>query len=88
MPLGIAVGTPIQAGFYTAVDNGLADWRGSQYGFYFVIGCIAVAMLLVFTWLPASKPNDDLATELGAEGGEGGDSPMEQEKTTEVRRAT
>ncbi|KAJ9092363.1 hypothetical protein QFC21_006864 [Naganishia friedmannii] len=33
------------AGLYTLVDNDLSNWKGTQYGFYFVIAWLAVSLL-------------------------------------------
>jgi hypothetical protein len=63
---GAAIGAPMQAAFYTAAGNDLADWRGSQYGFYFVIGCIASVWGSVLIWLPATRPaKDELESPAG-----------------------
>ena len=53
---GIVIGASVQAALYTAVPAGLADWRGNQYSFYFLIGCLAVAMVLVVIFLPKMQP--------------------------------
>jgi hypothetical protein len=50
---GIVIGAVVQAALYTAVNNDLTDWRGHQYGFYYMAGCLAVAIVLVVTLLPA-----------------------------------
>lgn len=51
-PSGVVIGSSVQAALYTAVDNNLADWRGHQYGFYFVIGCLVIALVMVGMILP------------------------------------
>ncbi|KAJ9108716.1 hypothetical protein QFC21_000036 [Naganishia friedmannii] len=49
---GILIGSSVQAGLYTAAGNDLANWRGSQYGFYFLIGWLFAAIILVQVFLP------------------------------------
>ncbi|KAI5454811.1 hypothetical protein NCC49_003693 [Naganishia albida] len=49
---GIVIGSAVQAAIYTAVDNDLTDWRGHQYGFYYMAGCLAIAMVLVGISVP------------------------------------
>ncbi|KAJ9108696.1 hypothetical protein QFC21_000016 [Naganishia friedmannii] len=82
---GIVIGTPIQAAFYTAAGNDIANWRGSQYGFYFVIGCIALAMVLVLICLPARKPNSEEPPDVLVEATEReASASLVQEKGVEV----
>lgn len=53
---GIVIGSTVQAALYTAANNGLANWRGHQLGFCFLIGCLAIGMVLIMALLP--KPNE------------------------------
>lgn len=43
--IGSVIGLSVQAGLYSRVDNNLADWRGTQYGYYFDIAWLAVSLL-------------------------------------------
>jgi hypothetical protein len=61
--VGIVIDPPIQAAFYTAAGGGISNWRGSQYGFYFVIGWMSLAMVGIATWLPVSHPNSNLQSD-------------------------
>lgn len=40
------IGLSVQAGLYSRVDNNLADWRGTQYGYYFDIAWMALALII------------------------------------------
>ena len=42
---GSVIGLSVQAGLYSRVDNNLADWRGTQYGFYFDIAWLSISLL-------------------------------------------
>jgi hypothetical protein len=62
---GIVIGSSVQAGLYTA-SGGISNWRGSQYGFYFLIAWLAVAFLLVAWLVPkidAQKDEDGMEIE-------------------------
>lgn len=56
---GIVIGSSVQAALYTATPNGLADWTGNQYGFYFMICCLAVAMVLVVLFIRKTSTTED-----------------------------
>lgn len=48
----IVIGASVQAALYTAAPGGLQDWRGNQFSFYFMISCVALAMILVTVFIP------------------------------------
>ncbi len=56
--IGSIISLSVQAGLYSKVDNNLADWRGTQYGFYYCIawlGLTALAVTLFFRQPPRQE---------------------------------
>lgn len=52
------IGSSVQAGLYSVAGD-ITNWKGSQYGFYFLIAWLVVAFLLV-AWL---VPNTDILSD-------------------------
>jgi hypothetical protein len=60
---GSVVGLSVQAGLYSRVNNDLSNWKGTQYGFYFVIAWLAVS-LIVFTIFYRPEKSQKVLQEL------------------------
>ncbi|KAJ9114008.1 hypothetical protein QFC22_005826 [Naganishia vaughanmartiniae] len=63
LQLGSVVGLSVQAGLYTLVDNDISNWKGTQYGYYFVIAWLAVS-LIVFTIFYRPEASQKVLQEL------------------------
>ncbi len=53
----------MQAGLYSQVDYNLADWHGSQYGFYFILCWFAITGLLIAATFRPEKSAEALQRE-------------------------
>ena len=63
--IGTVIGSSVQAGLYSAAGD-ISNWKGSQYGFYFLIAWLAVAFLLVsciVSGKDAEKDDDETEVE-------------------------
>ncbi len=59
--MGAVIGLSVQAGLYSLVDGNLADWRGTQYGFWFLMAWMALTGLLVLAFFRPEKSAEVLA---------------------------
>jgi hypothetical protein len=46
-PPGAVIGLSVQAGLYSRVNNDLSDWKGSQYGFWFIFAWMMLTGLII-----------------------------------------
>lgn len=62
LQIGAVIGLSVQAGLYSLVDGNLAEWRGTQYGFWFLLAWMALTGLLVLAFYRPQKSAEVLAT--------------------------
>jgi len=55
LQIGAVIGLSVQAGLYSRVDNDLSNWKGSQFGFWFIFAWMIITGIAILIFFRPEK---------------------------------